>query len=1755
MFSGSRSNAWPQTRGRARSLAWSLTAGLLAISGLASTSGCVEDVGLVDRTSPYKMDKGMFEGVWMYMQTTIDVPYSSAVSFAGEQPFLGGTKKIIFDIQEKWLVAYPTVETIEGTEKDWKKQSIRKYWDPKARDQFVELYVGQPVARWPIESHFDVQRSYNTFNGAQSNEVVENTSDRPWYMRDYIRVQWHRQGIQDFFFSLKGGGDSYFVGEERPWDPDEFYNDPNGGYFDYVIRTVTWSLAQDRCNIYDLSQFDCSQTEVKVRHAFRRFDPRRDYEPIRYHNDEHQDRFGFFATERYAYDYDWGATYKGTVSFANRWNLWDKSYSFKKPTDASGAELTVECMLDRDCNRDTGERCQKEKSWFETGYCATPVPLAYKDRGLRPIVYHLNAEWHPDYESYAYASADSWSDVFKDAVAWLLMYEEKGMAAPRACSSHADCKTADLVYDKAVTVIDEGVVCHSAAQCNNGSCDAGGYCATPVTCNANKPCALGQTCSGGVCQDGGAPVSERFRTQVVRSSTLVFGGDEASTVLVHDNFPSRIRQQLPAGHAWVRFVHLAPNAGNVALTVNGVEFSGGAFDANRDLDLDDPASAGFFAAVPAGSAVTITATSGGATLSETSSDIVSNSHYLVIYNGSEIITVGESFTRTTQGIRLVHAANGRPAIDLGVQGIRLAQGLTYRENSGYQATSGSQQRATISWAGGRGDFSCYEANTIGVCAGWGAEVTDADRFRVTEIKNGLPEMFVLCENTFDPIAAAQTVPAADFSTFYGDARYTRGNYNPCGDATRVPHPTEPKKMGDARYSFFYWVNEPQRSGPLGYGPSQADPDTGEIIIANANIYGGAMHTYAQYAADLIDLVNGDLTMEEVITGDWIREYLATVDDGDPNTGSQYGALSAEAQSGFQGHELPQGFEQVELDHHTKLDLDFDRAMKMKLRPPSRILKDYDFPELLELQSDPARYRQALESSLPKVDPKFFHDRLNRVSGTWVEDLLINDEVKLAAKHIDPKGELSNADLRKALSPTSWSTKYALRKENERMQLLGKHCLYLAEFADDALYGIAKDYKNSGMDPETFKKELGGRILQGVLEHEVGHTVGLRHNFSGSTDVFNFHDEYYSIREKEFILCQNDNWCDDLGGETCAIKTCRADGDCPAGTLCSGNTCSAPSATGSNTLVPTGTCALSISTVPSCTRDQECGDTAVCYQNRCYEPHAQFAPRPWMTDNEKANRRTEWQYTTVMDYMGRVNGDIHSLGKYDYAAIKFGYTQLVDTYTDASKVEERIQRTAELYSASPSQYSFFKNAREFWPTRGTGTFHPFNYLTHYIGVEQNLRRTPRPYHHVKYQREMAINDVREYIDLQYVEVPYAYCSDEYRGNMGCYYFDQGIDMGEMAQSAVDMLNNYYIFDAFKRERLYYGSYGNPMGYYARIMDRYLRVFGDVGMYYALYDNFFFRYSWYQSWKESPLGGRTMELAAIDTFARLKDTLSSPAPGSYKLDPEQGAYVNTSFKQNEPGSAFSVPFGVGRFPYTQFGSDLGYYYFQHPLWFGSFWEKLAAIVTLTDSTAYFVDTYVGEQINIGVGTSLGYNTVFADDLNNFLGGVVAGELDFYAGRNIQGRYVPPSLSGSGSTATPVVPALNNFTLKLYAALYGLAFMPAGFDPQFIDRMAVFLEGEATQFQDNPGSNLLEVKFADPIAGKVYVAYTTNYGDLGEPKVDVAAQLILKAQDLADDWSNSTNAVEKARLQKEIGEVREVLDVLRQLNHIYGTSTLGF
>ena len=87
-------------------------------------------------------------------------------------------------------------------------------------------YQGAPIAAFPVLSHFDVQRIYNEATGEQSNVIVENTTDRPWYEREYIRVDWSTNLLANFDFMAGGESGlgitaqsaSYAV--TNPSDPD-----------------------------------------------------------------------------------------------------------------------------------------------------------------------------------------------------------------------------------------------------------------------------------------------------------------------------------------------------------------------------------------------------------------------------------------------------------------------------------------------------------------------------------------------------------------------------------------------------------------------------------------------------------------------------------------------------------------------------------------------------------------------------------------------------------------------------------------------------------------------------------------------------------------------------------------------------------------------------------------------------------------------------------------------------------------------------------------------------------------------------------------------------------------------------------------------------------------------------------------------------------------------------------------------------------------------------------------------------------------------------------------------------------------------------------------------------------------------------------------------------------------------------------------------------------------------------------------------
>ena len=66
------------------------------------------------------------------------------------------------------------------------------------------------MAAYRIDSHFDVRRAYNPSTGEEINVVEENVVDRPWYEREFMRVDWSNNLVDNpdwsglFYGSLFG---------------------------------------------------------------------------------------------------------------------------------------------------------------------------------------------------------------------------------------------------------------------------------------------------------------------------------------------------------------------------------------------------------------------------------------------------------------------------------------------------------------------------------------------------------------------------------------------------------------------------------------------------------------------------------------------------------------------------------------------------------------------------------------------------------------------------------------------------------------------------------------------------------------------------------------------------------------------------------------------------------------------------------------------------------------------------------------------------------------------------------------------------------------------------------------------------------------------------------------------------------------------------------------------------------------------------------------------------------------------------------------------------------------------------------------------------------------------------------------------------------------------------------------------------------------------------------------------------------------
>lgn len=435
-----------------------LLAPAICLTAGGATS-CAEERPAIVRVQPNALAKSFFVGndlqsteddpeFWA-RTTVIDVGYGASQDGLFSSSYAqADVARIKWVIQEDLLIGRITYERIA---------------DSDGKGAGAATDDGVVAVAYKILSHFDIRRDYNPATGEESNVIVENTSDRPWYEREYFRVDWSKNlNVDSYDFdtlSLIGvyGGVkyeplAYYVND--PNHPDAPHFDAEEGYFD--VTNKAFAMPQ----LIDLSHFgwgidavpacmldadftgggapiaSCNPVEITLRQSFRRVVDR-DYEPAEWDGYRFQ-AFGPFMKERYGYARNYGMSDAKWHRMITRYNIWERSHYYADPERMTGEipcftpETTpIGADPHRDLDNDgTEDECAavthqtivwegREEQVGPGSRCDTfkqRCTLPFQRRKEVPQAWYMTSGSNPDYFEATEWAAHEWDVAMRSAV-------------------------------------------------------------------------------------------------------------------------------------------------------------------------------------------------------------------------------------------------------------------------------------------------------------------------------------------------------------------------------------------------------------------------------------------------------------------------------------------------------------------------------------------------------------------------------------------------------------------------------------------------------------------------------------------------------------------------------------------------------------------------------------------------------------------------------------------------------------------------------------------------------------------------------------------------------------------------------------------------------------------------------------------------------------------------------------------------------------------------------------------------------------------------------------------------------------------------------------------------------------------------------------------------------------------------------------------------------------------------------------------
>ena len=867
-----------------------------------------------------------------------------------------------------------------------------------------------------------------------------------------------------------------------------------------------------------------------------------------------------------------------------------------------------------------------------------------------------------------------------------------------------------------------------------------------------------------------------------------------------------------------------------------------------------------------------------------------------------------------------------------------------------------------------------------------------------------------------------------------------------------------EQLGDLRFNFLNWTSKAELAGPLGYGPSAADPLSGEIISANANMYGASLDTYANWGADIVQLLNGEISQEDIMNGTVARQHVEGV-----------------------------------------------RARWSKTMPTQKLNSFLNlFDSRASAMSDEQYY-----VNLPVTAMNRGLDKL-RDSGVEEEFLLTTETLRLFGN--DPtatrEGRISERMLENA-RPSNWARQHvpanmlvAANATNPREALdqpfvtgeqrvspgarldeladyLGrKNFCFLGSQIEPAVADLAAKLDSDGLDRDAVVNFIRKQVFIGVTAHELGHTFGLRHNFEGSADAMNFFPQYWGV-----------------GAE-------------------------------------------------GLTADQQ---------------HLLA----------KSDRPSEIQYSSIMDYHQRFNGDWAGIGLYDKAAIKLGYAEHVEVFDESEGDFVGRDWLGQTFLLDPTDYPKLVGGPN--ADKQIDTLFDAAYEAASLGDEsatldiagtatipakpENLFKRSNIPLRDWYRTELLRSFIgglsdddcpdfdlpRETGCMEFflganalndddghrakVTVPYSFCGDEFAfgGNLTCNRYDMGATSTEIVKNAGEMYEFYYPFDAFRRDRVLNPFNSWAAGYMNRLYSRTYQPMLNAYRYF-----YFYRraqtlrvFPTIRDWGSAALTG-------MDFFVRI---LQQPEPGTYCRHPgataaaDDDTFVSST---DAAGADCTDTVQIGLDQGRIYGSRWDSEYDFRPINLGNYYDKVLALQAITSSDAFFFRDF-SQETNRGA-FSIGYYRIFQNEMLDLFGAVMRNDSSVYAPRviadaqgNAEVLYQPFLKTGIYGEPLNAAAALGDairpttsYQLRSYAAIFGMVNMTSTLDQtlDFAQRARITLAGQAGDpainlDRDGDGVDDLVVgEFVDPQTSQIYRSAATD-----DEEHSVGFRLIDEAKSFAD------------------------------------------